>query len=87
MWIKAAEIDAALMTVSPRFIPLDSRYEDEEKLWQEKRNFIEPLRYDGEEDVFPNSVLKGVPAWLVDGLSIVTNSAKVIHIRRILDAN
>lgn len=61
-------IDAALMTVSPRFIPLDSRYEGEveEKLWQEKRAFIKPLRYDGEEDVFPDFVLKDVPG--VDGL-------------------
>jgi len=33
----------------------------EEKLWQEKRAFIKPLRYDGEEDVFPDFVLKDVP--------------------------
>ena len=59
----SAVIDAALMTVSPRFIPLDSGYEGlvEEKLWQEKRAFIKPLRYDGEEDVFPDFVLKDVP--------------------------
>lgn len=56
-------IDVALMTVSPRFIPLDSGYEGavEEKLWQEKRAFIKPLRYDGEEDVFPDFVLKDIP--------------------------
>ncbi|MCW0351003.1 hypothetical protein NB701_004365 [Pantoea ananatis] len=50
------------MTVSPRFIPLDSGYEAavEEKLWQEKRAFIKPLCYDGEEDVFPDFVLKDV---------------------------
>ncbi|WP_336717983.1 DUF1173 family protein, partial [Pantoea ananatis] len=56
-------IDVALMTVSPRFIPLDSGYEGlvEEKLWQEKRAFIKPLRYDGEEDIFPDFVLKDVP--------------------------
>ncbi|MFL6615737.1 MAG: SDR family NAD(P)-dependent oxidoreductase [Pantoea agglomerans] len=61
-------IDVALMTVSPRFIPLDSSYEEavEEKLWQEKRTFIKPLRYDGEEDVFPDFVLKDVPG--VDAL-------------------
>ncbi|MEJ1269099.1 DUF1173 family protein [Pantoea ananatis] len=61
-------IDVALMTVSPRFIPLDSGYEGmvEEKLWQEKRAFIKPLRYDGEEDVFPDFVLKDVPG--VDAL-------------------
>ncbi|MCW0346218.1 hypothetical protein NB703_004311 [Pantoea ananatis] len=55
-------IDVALMTVSPRFIPLDSGYEAavEEKLWQEKRAFIKPLCYDGEEDVFPDFVLKDV---------------------------
>lgn len=54
--------DVALMTVSPRFIPLDSVYEGmvEEKLWQEKRAFIKPLRYDGEEDVFPDFVLTDV---------------------------
>lgn len=56
-------IDAALMTVSPRFIPLDSSWEGvvEEKLWQEKRQFIKPLRYDGEADVFPDFLLKDVP--------------------------
>jgi len=56
-------IDVALMTVSPRFIPLGSGYEGavEEKLWQEKRAFIKPLRYDGEEEVFPDFVLKDVP--------------------------
>ncbi|WP_369414039.1 DUF1173 family protein [Candidatus Pantoea gossypiicola] len=56
-------IDVALMTVIPRFIPLDSGYEGavEEKLWQEKRAFIKPLRYDGEEDVFADFVLKDVP--------------------------
>ncbi|MGC0914855.1 DUF1173 family protein [Pantoea agglomerans] len=61
-------VDMALMTVSPRFIPLDSGYEGavEEKLWQEKRSFIKPLRYDGEEDVFPDFVLKDVPG--VDAL-------------------
>ncbi|WIL44533.1 DUF1173 family protein (plasmid) [Pantoea agglomerans] len=61
-------IDVALMTVSTRFIPLDSGYEAavEEKLWQEKRAFIKPLRYDGEEDVFPDFVLKDVPG--VDAL-------------------
>lgn len=55
-------IDAALMTVSPRYIPLDSRYEEmvEARLWQEKRAFIKPLRYDGEEDVFPDFVLTDV---------------------------
>jgi len=56
-------IDAALMTVSPRFISLDSSWEGviEEKLWQEKRQFIKPLRYDGEADVFPDFLLKDVP--------------------------
>ena len=56
-------IDVALMTVSPRFIPLDSGYEGmvEDRLWQEKRAFIKPLRYDGEDDVFPDFVLKDVP--------------------------
>ncbi|WP_242638517.1 DUF1173 family protein [Pantoea ananatis] len=56
-------IDVALMTVSPRFIPLDSGYEGmlEDRLWQEKRAFIKPLRYDGEEDVLPDFVLKDVP--------------------------
>jgi hypothetical protein len=55
-------IDVALMTVSPRFIPLDSSYEGviEEKLWREKRTFIKPLRYDGEEQVFPDFMLMDV---------------------------
>jgi hypothetical protein len=61
-------IDVALMKVSPGFIPLDSGYKGavEEKLWQEKRSFIKPLRYDGEEDVFPDFVLKDIPG--VDAL-------------------
>ena len=55
-------LDVALMIVSPRFIPLDSGYEAavEDKLWKEERAFIKPLRYDGEEDVFPDFVLKDV---------------------------
>ncbi|WP_242455724.1 DUF1173 family protein [Pantoea agglomerans] len=55
-------IEAALMTVSRRYIPLDSAYEElvEERLWQEKRAFMKPLRYDGEEDVFPDFVLTDV---------------------------
>lgn len=63
-------IDVALMTVSPRFIPLDSGYEGmvEDRLWQEKRAFIKPLRYDGEDDVFPDFVLKDVPG--VDALPV-----------------
>ena len=65
---RSTVIDVALMTVSPRFIPIDSGYEGavEEKLWQEKRAFIKPLRYDGEEDEFPDFVLKDVPG--VDAL-------------------
>lgn len=53
-------VDVALMTVSERFISLDSGYEKvvEEKLWQEKRAFLKSLRYDGEEDVFPDFVLR-----------------------------
>ena len=55
-------IDVALMVVSPRYIPLDSGYEAiiEAKLWAEKRAFIKPLRYDGEEDVFPDFLLTDV---------------------------
>ena len=55
-------IDAALMTASPRYIPLDSRYEGmvEARLWNEKRAFIKPLRYDGEEDIFSGFALKDV---------------------------
>ena len=55
-------IDAALMTVSQRYIPLDSRYKGmvEARLWQEKGAFIKPLRYNGEEDVFPDFVLTDV---------------------------
>lgn len=61
-------IDVALMTVSPRYIPLDSGYEGmvEERLWQEKRAFIKPLRYDGEAEVFPDFVLPDMPG--VDAL-------------------
>lgn len=61
-------IDVALMMVSARFIPLDSGYEGivEERLWQEKRAFRKPLRYDGEEDVFPDFVLTDMPG--VDAL-------------------
>lgn len=50
------------MTVSLRFIPLDSRYEGmvEALLWQEKRAFIKQLRYDGDENVLPVFVLTDV---------------------------
>ncbi|MDE1186171.1 MAG: DUF1173 family protein [Pantoea sp.] len=55
-------IDAALMVVSHRYIPLDSGYEGliEERLWQDQRAFIKPLRYDGEADVFPDFILTDV---------------------------
>ncbi|MCT6593110.1 DUF1173 domain-containing protein [Pantoea dispersa] len=44
-------------------IPLDSHYEGmvDARLWEEKRTFIKPLRYDGEEVVFPDFVLTDVP--------------------------
>jgi hypothetical protein len=32
----------------------------EARLWQEKRAFIKPLRYNGEEDIFPDFVLMDV---------------------------
>ncbi|MGP2446636.1 hypothetical protein [Pantoea ananatis] len=32
----------------------------EDRLWQEKRTIIKPLRYNGEEDLFPDFVLKDV---------------------------
>ncbi|WP_246873071.1 DUF1173 family protein [Pantoea ananatis] len=38
----------------------------EDRLWQEKRAIIKPLRYNGEEDLFPDFVLKDVPG--VDAL-------------------
>lgn len=55
-------IDVALMTFRLRFILLDSGYEGivEETLLQKKQFFIIPLRYDGEEDVFPDFVLRDV---------------------------
>lgn len=83
-------IDVALMTVSPRFIPLDSGYEGavEEKLWQEKRAFIKPLRYDGEEDVFADFVLKDVPG--VDALPMEVfgmNSPEYLQRRQVKTAH
>ncbi|QHM73989.1 DUF1173 family protein [Mixta intestinalis] len=61
--VSSKVIDVALMTVSPRFIPYDSSYEEliEEKLWKEKRSFIKPLRYDGLSEVFPDFILNDVP--------------------------
>lgn len=55
-------IDLALMVVSPRYIPLDSGHEAviENKLWAEQRAFLKPLRYDGEDDVFPDFLLTDV---------------------------
>lgn len=83
-------IDVALMTVSPRFIPLDSGYEGmvEDRLWQEKRAFIKPLRYDGEEDVFPDFVLKDVPG--VDALPMEVfgmNSPEYLQRRQVKTAH
>ena len=51
---------AALMTVSPRYIPVDSGHEMklEETLHAEKRKFIKPLRYDaGEAEYLPDFYL------------------------------
>ncbi|MGE1068001.1 DUF1173 family protein [Pantoea agglomerans] len=52
----------ALMTFRLRFIPLDFGYEGivEETLLQEKRAFIKPLRYVGEEYMLPDFVLKEI---------------------------
>lgn len=57
---QATVLDAALMHVSPRWIPLDSRYEGllEQRLHDQRRIFRKPLRFDATEDVvFPDFVL------------------------------
>ncbi len=80
-------IDAALMTVSPRYIPLDSRYEGmvEACLWQEKRAFIKPLRYDGEENVLPDFVLTdaaGAEALPMEVFGMNTSIGSVNRLKR-----
>ncbi|MBN7843625.1 DUF1173 family protein [Providencia rettgeri] len=56
---KAEVISMQLMAVSERFIPIDSSYEErlEEKLYEESRSFIKPLRYDLSEGVLPDFIL------------------------------
>lgn len=58
-------LDAALMRVSPRWIPVDSKHEAdiEDRLYSESRSFNKPLRYDASEDcVFPDFWLLDTPS-------------------------
>jgi hypothetical protein len=56
---RADVLDLALMRVSDRWIPLDSSYEGtvEALLYEQKRSFEKPMRYDAESAVFPDFVL------------------------------
>lgn len=56
---KAEVISMQLMAVTERLIPIDSSYEErlEKKLYDEKRSFIKPLRYDLSEGVLPDFIL------------------------------
>lgn len=56
---EADVIGIALMRVSQRFIPVDSRYEAiiEERLCDQERSFVKPLRYDADEDTLPDFIL------------------------------
>jgi len=54
---KVADIlDISLLYLSERFIPLDSSYEGEleEALVEAQRSFIKPMRYEIEDEVFPD---------------------------------
>lgn len=59
---EAEVIGIALMRVTPRFIPVDSGYEEviETRLCEQGRSFVKPLRFDTEEDTFPDFVLTDV---------------------------
>lgn len=54
-------LEVCLLHLSERFIPLDSSYEEviEKLLTEEKRSFIKPLRYEADDEVFPDF-------WLLD---------------------
>ncbi|MEY0536186.1 DUF1173 family protein [Providencia rettgeri] len=56
---KAEVISMQLMAVTKRYIPIDSALEErlEEKLYDETRCFIKPLRYDLSEGVLPDFIL------------------------------
>ena len=55
--------ETAYIRKDGRNVPRSScRVIDAARMWEEKRAFIKPLRYDGEEDVFPDFVLTDVPA-------------------------
>lgn len=58
---KADVIGMALMRVSPRFIPVESGYEEviESRLCEQARSFVKPLRFDSDEDTLPDF-------WLTD---------------------
>ena len=59
---EAEVIGIALMRVTPRFITVDSGYEEiiEARLCEQARSFVKPLRFDAEEDTFPDFVLTDV---------------------------
>ena len=58
---EADVIGIALMRVSPRFIPVDSGYEEiiETRLCEQERSFVKPLRFDADDDTLPDF-------WLTD---------------------
>jgi hypothetical protein len=55
-------VEVALMRVSPRYIPVDSSYEDRlvHVLIEQERQFIKPLHYDRHHLTLPDFVLKDV---------------------------
>lgn len=59
---EAEVIGIALMRVTPRFIPVDSGYEEiiEARLCDQERSFVKPLRFDAEDDTLPDFVLTDV---------------------------
>lgn len=58
----AKVIGIALMRVTPRFIPVNSGYEEviETRLCEQERSLVKSLRFDAEEDTFPDFVLTDV---------------------------
>jgi len=52
-------LDIAVMAITDQFIPVDSNpeYKVAEKLIAENRRFWKPLKYDANEDVFPDFIL------------------------------
>lgn len=74
-------VEIALMRVSPRYIPVDSSYEDRlvQRLLEQDRQFIKPLHYDKHHMAFPDFILKDAQEKDMHGVSRQRSVAMYVY--------